>query len=193
MAARSSPRFFLIGLSADLEANLSSELMQIGYEEILSAPTFRIALSIIKSRRFDCIIVDKSLGDGDGIVLAPIIKKLNLGCVQVLLTDNNRWATVEAASALGFHKVIDKEKSAIEITLELINLLNSFEGSTTPIIEGLSIRESEILRDLATGKRNIEIAKARHLSEATIKSHLASIYRKLGVRNRVEAIAVLNR
>lgn len=55
----------------------------------------------------------------------------------------------------------------------------------------LSIREREILMDIATGATTREIAMKRHNSEATVKSHLTSIYRKLDVRNRVEAIAAL--
>ena len=53
------------------------------------------------------------------------------------------------------------------------------------------MREREILKDISTGKRTLEIAATRHISEGTIKSHLSSIYRKLGVRNRVEAIAAI--
>jgi DNA-binding NarL/FixJ family response regulator len=45
--------------------------------------------------------------------------------------------------------------------------------------------------DIATGATTREIAMKRHNSEATVKSHLTSIYRKLDVRNRVEAIAAL--
>jgi len=57
----------------------------------------------------------------------------------------------------------------------------------------LTATELEILGDIATGATTLEIARTRHNSEATIKTHLTSIYRKLQVRNRVEAIAKLNR
>lgn len=56
----------------------------------------------------------------------------------------------------------------------------------------LTTTEREILSDIATGATTFEIARSRHNSEATIKTHLTAIYRKLQVRNRVEAIAKLN-
>lgn len=52
---------------------------------------------------------------------------------------------------------------------------------------GLSAREQEVLRLLSRGATNKEIAAALDISENTVKAHLKSILRKLGVTNRVEA------
>jgi DNA-binding NarL/FixJ family response regulator len=54
----------------------------------------------------------------------------------------------------------------------------------------LSARELEVLTILATGRSTKEIAKELYLSEPTIKTHLASIYRKLEVNNRISAVVV---
>ncbi len=54
----------------------------------------------------------------------------------------------------------------------------------------LSHREQEVLRELAQGKSNREIAEALWLAEDTIKSHLRRVYRKLGVGSRAEAVAL---
>ena len=54
----------------------------------------------------------------------------------------------------------------------------------------LSTRELEVLAILATGKSTKEIARELYLSEPTIKTHLASIYRKLEVNNRLSAVTV---
>jgi DNA-binding NarL/FixJ family response regulator len=51
----------------------------------------------------------------------------------------------------------------------------------------ISEREAEILAIAATGRRSAEIANQLHISVATVRSHLRSIYRKLGVDNRVSA------
>jgi DNA-binding NarL/FixJ family response regulator len=53
---------------------------------------------------------------------------------------------------------------------------------------GLSGRQREVLRLLAAGATNDEIARALHLSPNTVKQHASALYRKLAVRNRVEAI-----
>jgi len=54
----------------------------------------------------------------------------------------------------------------------------------------LTAREQEVLRELAQGKANRQIAEGLWLSESTIKSHLHRIYRKLGVCTRSEAVAL---
>jgi DNA-binding CsgD family transcriptional regulator len=53
---------------------------------------------------------------------------------------------------------------------------------------GLTPREHEILERLASGQSNKELARALAISPNTIKTHLARLYEKLEVRNRVEAI-----
>jgi DNA-binding CsgD family transcriptional regulator len=52
----------------------------------------------------------------------------------------------------------------------------------------LSPREREVLQSLSVGLTNDEIALRLGVSIATVKTHLASAYNKLGVRNRVEAV-----
>ena len=56
---------------------------------------------------------------------------------------------------------------------------------------GLTAREEEIAALVAEGASNREIAQALHVSEATVKSHLAASYRKLGVRSRTQLTARL--
>ena len=53
---------------------------------------------------------------------------------------------------------------------------------------GLTPRECEILERLASGQSNKELARALAISPNTVKTHLASLYAKLEVRNRIEAI-----
>ena len=54
--------------------------------------------------------------------------------------------------------------------------------------EGFSPRETEVLQLIAEGKTNTQIALGLGVTVHTVKFHLASIYRKLGVQNRTEAV-----
>jgi DNA-binding NarL/FixJ family response regulator len=53
---------------------------------------------------------------------------------------------------------------------------------------GLSERELEVVRELAQGRSNAEIARSMYLSEATVKSHIARVLTKLGLRDRVQIV-----
>ena len=61
-------------------------------------------------------------------------------------------------------------------------------GADEPLIEALTRREHEVLELVADGLPNREIAHALSISEHTVKFHLASIFGKLGVSTRTEAV-----
>ncbi|MEJ2856038.1 MULTISPECIES: response regulator transcription factor [unclassified Saccharothrix] len=70
-------------------------------------------------------------------------------------------------------------------------LLDAFAGSappSTPVqpIEPLTEREEQVLAAVAAGSTNSEIAGRLHITLSTVKTHVASLMNKLGVRNRVE-------
>jgi len=57
-----------------------------------------------------------------------------------------------------------------------------------PALDQLSAREKEVLTELARGQSNAEIGKQLYLSEATVKTHVASLLSKLRLRDRAQAI-----
>jgi two-component system response regulator DesR len=174
-----------------MSTQLISSLAHEGARNIEHRPNFHEAIRVVQGNFFECIIIDKNLGEGDGIVLAPVAKRLNPTSAIFLITENNRWATIEAARELGFSAVFGNDRPPEEISQSIAAILRASNNSFQSKLELLSMREREILKDISTGKRTLEIAATRHISEGTIKSHLSSIYRKLGVRNRVEAIAAI--
>jgi LuxR family transcriptional regulator, maltose regulon positive regulatory protein len=58
-----------------------------------------------------------------------------------------------------------------------------------PLADPLSARELAVLRLLAAGRTNKEIAGELFVAEGTVKAHVAGIYRKLGVHSRAEAVS----
>lgn len=78
----------------------------------------------------------------------------------------------------------------------LRRLLAEFAAGPTPLpsaaaaVEALTERERGVLRAMARGLSNAELAVALSISEATCKTHVSSVLAKLGVRDRVQAVIV---
>ena len=74
-------------------------------------------------------------------------------------------------------------------TRRLIEQFASVRGTpATATVEALTEREREVLRLLAQGRSNAELANQLYLSEATVKTHVSAVLRKLGVRDRVQSV-----
>ena len=76
---------------------------------------------------------------------------------------------------------------APSVTVRLLAAFaKSQKGPSAQPIEPLTSREEQVLLTVAQGRTNSEIAADLHISPSTVKTHLASLMRKLGARNRVE-------
>lgn len=67
------------------------------------------------------------------------------------------------------------------------------DGAGVPVVDRLSPREYDILRALALGRSTREIATEFYLAESTVRGYTKGLLTKLGVRNRIEALAVARR
>jgi DNA-binding CsgD family transcriptional regulator len=76
-------------------------------------------------------------------------------------------------------------EQVIEYALEQVAVPEPAAPEAYPA--GLSIREAEVLRLVATGLSNAEVAEKLFISSRTVDWHLGSIYRKLGIHSRAEA------
>jgi DNA-binding NarL/FixJ family response regulator len=79
---------------------------------------------------------------------------------------------------------------APSVTVRLLAAFSDARPGRPPAqpIEPLTGREEEVLRTVANGRTNAEIARDLHISLSTVKTHLASLMAKLGARNRVELV-----
>jgi ATP/maltotriose-dependent transcriptional regulator MalT len=104
----------------------------------------------------------------------------NLSAAQLALDEVKRIAASHSLSP-------DFERRLAAI--ESLNLQETGEpGGQTALIEPLSERELEVLRLMAQGRSNAEIAEELIIALGTVKAHSSSIYRKLDTRGRTEAV-----
>ena len=176
-------------LVATSDSELASVLNGLLGESTVIAPSFRIALAQIRTAQPRNILIDSQLDGGDAISLGLVIQRHCPLALSVLLHHHTRWVSQDAAMALGFTHLLDRNLDTRELVKHLTKALSQPPKSEKSLLNSLSQREQEIFSHLEQGLKNVEIAEHFDISLATIKTHVSSIYRKLGVRNRVEAIA----
>lgn len=176
-------------LIASSDPELTYAVCELLGEFTVTAPSFRIALAQIRTTQPHYVFIDSNLDGGDAISLGLVIQRHCPLAISVLLHQHTRWVSQDAAKALGFNHLFDRNLDARELVKHLSKALSQPRSSEKSLLDTLSQREQEIFSHLEQGRRNVEIAEHFDISLATIKTHISSIYRKLGVRNRVEAIA----
>jgi two-component system response regulator DesR len=159
-------------------------------ERCVSATTGEEALALASRYRPHVALVDLFIGEESG---AEICERLRAAepSTRVLLFSGAGEISPHAARAAGAAGFAYKDWSARKIAsaVRAVGLGQSvFEHHEPPAALGLSERERTVLELMASGSTNPEIAAELHLSKHTIKEHTSSLYRKLGVRNRTEAV-----
>ena len=117
----------------------------------------------------------------------------------VVLTMNDDQSNLDLAKSSGASAYILKSSPVSE----LVSLLSSISdgnhefksvgkvNKTTPVKDfGLTAKEMEVLQLLGSGTTAVVMGKQLFLTEATIKTHLAAIYRKLSASNRAQAVNI---
>lgn len=89
----------------------------------------------------------------------------------------------------GVKKIIDGELwLSRKVTNDLISIYRSKQNGILTTTVSLTTREKEILQLLSFGSSNVDIASALFVSENTVKTHLHNVFKKLNVRNRLQAM-----
>ncbi len=90
---------------------------------------------------------------------------------------------------LGIRKVLEGSTGSASSVVRSGQLLPQGRGNHLRNQTLLTVREQEIIRYLMTGASNTEIADSLFVSEHTIKSHLYNVFKKLNVKNRLQAVS----
>lgn len=197
MSEISKGKILLVDDHHVIRAGLTTLLSANGWVDIYQASSFTSASELISRERFKIILTDHYLGDGEGLDLANLARRDNAEVKIGLFTFEANWALIQRARALGFSLFISKQTSlntiiaALDEVLDAKNVMAIYAPSLPredAILSPLTKSEIEVLSLMSRGLTAREIASIRFNSEATIKSHVAAILRKLESRNRVEAI-----
>ena len=162
------------------------------------------ALSMVKAKSVDILLIDIRMPVKNGIETVRILRERGDQTPVIMLTtfdDPALFTQAMDAGANGFLlKDVDTEKlhDAIDIVHHggmlaepvLLNHLSQEQLSTfaDPNIEPLSNRELDILKLIAGGYSNKEIADTIFLAEGTVKNHVSNILAKLNTRDRTRAV-----
>ena len=169
------------------------------------------AQSKAQFHRPDVILMDIQMPKANGVEatrsVSPLLPDARIVMLTVSDTDENLFESIKAG-AVGF---LTKDVAPDALT-SAIRETAAGESTLSPFIAArmvkyiqrggpeqprkppanLTEREDEILRLIALGKRDREIAEQLFISESTVKKHVQNVLRKLHARNRVEAVSRLD-
>jgi two-component system response regulator DesR len=159
-------------------------------QRCLSARSGKEALALLPRLRPDVALVDLFLADESGADVCASIRRMSPDTRVLLISGSGRMspAAARAAGASGF---VSKDWAAKEVAraVHMVGLGQTLFAPTSQLPNPLlSEREREVLDLIAAGSTNREIASSLFLSPHTVKEHTSALYRKLGARNRAEAV-----
>jgi DNA-binding NarL/FixJ family response regulator len=174
-----------------------------GMEVIGEAATGREAVNLARQLNPDVILMDMSMPEMDGPEAIRLIKQENPKARILVLTsfgESKRVSDALQAGALGYllkdsspddllHAIGSVYRGNLVLPQELAAKLMQ-RPAAPPAIDQLTQREIDVLRLLAQGQSNQEIAQQLHISATTVRSHVSNIMMKLGVSNRTQAALV---
>lgn len=190
-----------------LRATLSVEE---GIEMVGEAALGGESIDVIDSLKPDIVLLDIGVPGMDGMELIRTTKQKSPDAKVLILTATRDEAVIFAALRAGGKGYVSKNASVSDLrkAIQVVHqgevwverkLIARFLGGEAFADVGkenarerpkgaLTAREQEILRLLATGGTNKDIAHSLVISEKTVKTHLRSIFRKLNVTRRLQAV-----
>ena len=171
------------------------------FEVVGEAANGQEAIDLIKKLKPDILLLDINMPVKNGLEVLEELKKYNSKTKTLMLTIHNEVEYLIKAVEIGCNGYLLKD-SSFQSLKEAINLVNSGESyiqpELTPILnaglmrkneveENLTKREIEVLKLVAVGKINREIAVELDISERTVKNHISNLFKKINVSDRTQA------
>lgn len=185
-----------------LKAILQSEK---GWDVVAEAGDGADAVAQVRKAAPDIVLMDVRMPGMDGLEATRLIVESGSATKVLVLTTFEVDEYVFEAMRAGAAGFVLKRVPPTEL-IEAVRVVASgesllFPSSTRAVIERfagpeayelpeLTEREQDVLRELSRGRSNSEIAETLFVSVETVKSHVASILTKLGVRDRTQAVIV---
>ena len=191
---------------------LASLLTQGGFDVVGEAADGAEALTLARELQPHLVLLDLSMPGLDGLAVLPRLRAAAPGCEVVVLTasgtEENLLAAIRAGAAgyllksepperiVAFLRGVANGEAALsgEVARRLLDQVRTggrIGGVPDPIAGTLSAREVEVLLLLDDHLSTDDIAKRLFISEHTVRSHVKSMLRKLGVSSRRDALEQL--
>lgn len=182
-----------------IRSGLSQALIGTDYQVIGEAASKSEALAVLNNKAPDICILDLNLGDGNGLDVIFALNKAAKIIKFVVLTmdddeDNLNLAKESGASAYVLKSSPVSELlevlSILERSTQQFQVIGEINRTTKQKDYRLTNRELDVLNLLGEGLTATTMGRKLFLSETTVKTHLAAIYRKLGAANRSQALKI---
>lgn len=181
-----------------VRAGIKAALSRAGHICVGEASSVSEARAQIAHTNPQVIVVDLSLPDGNGLEIVRWARSISNRIGIVVLTLNPAQDFLLTVMKSGASAFVEKSAPLIELISaiehsQVAPLSFSAQGITRAIkkdheANALTMRELQVLEKLSDGLSAGEIGLRLFITEATVKTHLASIYRKLDSKNRIQAI-----
>ena len=183
-----------------VRAGVKVALARAGHICVGEAATIAEARAQIAHTNPQVIVVDLSLPDGNGLEIVTWARSLSQRIGIVVLTLNSAKDYLLTVMKSGASAYVEKNAPLAELISAIEHSAISplsfsaqgISGVITLDLEANSLtqRETQVLQKLADGLSAGDIGLELFITQATVKTHLASIYRKLESKNRIQAIIV---
>ena len=183
-----------------VRAGVKGALMRAGHICVGEASSIAEARAQIAHTNPQVIVVDLSLPDGNGLEIVVWARSISQRIGIVVLTLNSAKEYLLTVMKSGASSYVEKNAPLAELVSAVEHssvspLSFSAQGISGVItkdheINALTQREKQVLQKLADGLSAGDIGLELFITQATVKTHLASIYRKLESKNRIQAIIV---